>query len=236
MAVHYRTQGFIIKKTDRGEANQLFTIYTKDFGKLEVLGRAIRKIKSKLRGGAELFYLSEIEFIQGKAHKTLTDAILIKNYPNIRQDLNKLAVAYQIAETLDILVRSEELDKEIWNLLNEVFNKLNDEQTEITYYYFLWNLFTILGYQPELYHCSFCQKKLVPGISYFSLKEGGAVCQKCSKKAEGLQEINDDIIKMLRLFLNRDWPILTRLKISADSQKLLKDISESYLDEILGKN
>ena len=76
MFLNYRTKGFIFKKEDRGEADQLFTIYTKDFGKLEILGKAIRKISSKLRSGAETFYLSEIEFIQGKTYKTLTDAIL----------------------------------------------------------------------------------------------------------------------------------------------------------------
>ncbi|MBA7599135.1 DNA repair protein RecO [subsurface metagenome] len=236
MAVHYRTQGFVIKETDRGEANQLFTIYTEDFGKLEILGKAVRKIKSKLRGGAQLFYLSETEFIQGKTHKTLTDTILINNFKNLRKDLKKLAIAYQITGALDSLVKGQEPDKELWDLLNETFKRLNNENSEIIYYYFLWNLFSILGYQPELYHCSVCQKKIVAGNFYFGLKEGGIVCQKCFKKPEENKEVNEDVIKILRLFLARDWPILTKLKISADSQELLKHVSEGYLNEILGKN
>ena len=84
MAVHYRTQGFVLRKTDLREADQVFSIYTKDFGKLKILGKAIRKIKSKLRSGADLFYLSELEFIQGKAYKTLTDAIALNKFKNIR--------------------------------------------------------------------------------------------------------------------------------------------------------
>ncbi len=236
MAVHYRTQGFFIKKADRGEANQLFTIYTKDFGKLRILGKAIRKIKSKLRGGAELFYLSEIEFIQGKTSKTLTDTILIKKFPNIRKDLKKLAIARRISETLDGLIRGEESDKEIWDLMNEVFEKLNKQKSEIIYYYFLWNLFSILGYQPDLYQCSMCQKKLTPGIFSFSLEDGGVVCEKCFKKTKEAQEINDDVVKILRLFIARNWNVLSRLKISPDSLKLLDGVSETYLDEILSKN
>ncbi len=236
MAVHYRTQGFIIKQTDRGEANQLFTIYTEDFGKLEILGKAVRKIKSKLRGGAQPFYLSETEFIQGKTHKTLTDAIVINNFKNLRKDLDKLAVAYQIVGALDSLVKGQEPDKEIWDLLNGTFEKLNNENSEIIYYYFLWNLFSILGYQPELYRCTACQKKIVPGIFYLGLKQGGVVCDECFKETEEDKEVNEDVIKILRLFLTRDWPILTRLKISSDLQELLKHVSEAYLDEILGKN
>jgi len=204
MAVHYRTQGFVIKKTDRGEADQLFTIYTKDFGKLEILGKAIRKIKSKLRGGIELFYLSEIEFIQGKTHKTLTDAILIESFPNIRKALKRLAVANKIVENLDDLVKGQEPDKEIWELLLETFNKLNtkykiQDTRYIIYYYFLWNLFSILGYQPELTQNTLSGKK-----------------------------INTDIIKILKLIFKKDWPILSRLKIEPLHLKLLKDVSEWY--------
>ncbi|KPJ55867.1 hypothetical protein AMJ49_06190, partial [Parcubacteria bacterium DG_74_2] len=67
-----------MKKIDQGEWDRIFIIYTRDFGKLKVLARAERKIKSKLRAGLELFYLSEIEFIQGKNYKTLTNAVLIE--------------------------------------------------------------------------------------------------------------------------------------------------------------
>ena len=89
MFFKYRTQGFILKKEDRGETDQLFTIFTRDFGKLEVLGKAIRKISSKLRSGMEIFYLSEIEFIQGKTYKTLTDIFLIKKFQNLRKNWRK---------------------------------------------------------------------------------------------------------------------------------------------------
>jgi len=236
MAVRYRTHGFIIKKTDRGETNQLFTIYTKEFGKLEILGKAIRKIKSKLRGGAELFYLSDIEFIQGKTNKTLTDTILIESFVNIRKDLEKLALAHKISETLDDLIKGQEPDKEIWQLLSETFEKLNKEKIGIIYYYFLWNFFSILGYQPELYRCSRCQEKLVPSIFYFGLDLGGVVCHRCVEEPKKSQAVSQDVIKVLRLLLKRDWRVLSRLKIEANSQKLLKKISENYLSEILDKN
>jgi DNA repair protein RecO len=167
MFVNYRTQGIIIKKEDRGEANQLFTIYTKDFGKLEIFGKAIRKISSKLRAGTDVFYLTDIEFIQGKAHKTLTDAVLIEKFEDLRKDLNKLKIAYKISEILDELIKGQEPDEEIWDLLNKAFQRLNDLKLKIKnwkliYYYFLWNLFSLLGYEPQLYNCSICQEKLKP--------------------------------------------------------------------------
>jgi len=234
MAAHYRTQGIILKKIERNEADQLFTIYTKNFGKLTILGKAIRKIKSKLRPGSELFYLSEIEFIQGRTHKTLTDAILIEKFPNLRKDLERLAMACKISEVLDELVKDQEPDEKTWVLLNEVFYKLNNWEIEnslkslklkIIYYYFLWNFLSILGYEPELYNCSICQKHLKPEKLFFSPKEGGIVCNDCKTNKT---PISSNIVKILRILLKKDWAFLLKLKIEKQDLKFLNIISNKY--------
>ena len=80
MTLRYKTEGFVFKKEDNLDSNRIFSIFTKDFGKVEVLGRGIRKINSKLKGGIGLFSLSDIEFVQGKIRKTLTDAVFLEKF------------------------------------------------------------------------------------------------------------------------------------------------------------
>lgn len=242
MFTHYRTQGFILKKEDRGEADRIFTIYTKDFGKLELLAKAVRKIKSKLRAGLGLFYLSEVEFIQGKAYKTLTDAILINNFKSLRRDSEKLAIAYKVSEVLDGLVKGQEPDEKIWHLLNEIFDKLNNSKLEIRnlgleilYHYFLWNFLSTLGYQLELYNCALCQKKLAPKDIFFSPKEGGLVCQQCKEKTKAEESIDPNTVKIIRILLKKDWITLERLKVEIKDLKSLKTISDYYLSEVLSQ-
>lgn len=256
MFVHYRSEGLIIKKEDRGENDQLFTVYTRNFGKLEILGKAIRKISSKLRSGAEIFYLSEIEFIQGKGYKTLTDAILIEKFENLKRDLKKLRIAYKISEVLYNLIRGQEADEKIWQLLNEAFQKLNnwkpntgarlDAGPEIIYYYFFWNFISLLGYQPGLYNCSICQKKLILEKLYFSPREGGIICQSCfthqgfakqslggSKKRKPIREIKPETIKILRIILKKKWDILSKIRTKEDDLELLESVSKDYLSNVL---
>ena len=237
MAIHYRSHGIVIKKEDRGEADQVFTIYTKDFGKLEVLGKAIRKIKSKLRPGTELFYLSEIEFIQGKTYKTLTDVFLIEKFGNLRENLGKLKISYRIADILDNLVRGQEKDEKIWNLLNTALKELNTNNLKfktynLIYYYFIWKLFSLLGYSPQLYNCVICQKKLVLGKLYFSSEEGGVICQACFKKIKKGKEILPEVIKILRFLLEKDWAQTKKLRIDSTQLKSLKAISDNYLTSL----
>ena len=159
-SIHYRTKGLFIKKEDKGEADQLFTVFTKDYGKLNILGRSIRKITSKLRSGADIYNLSEIGFIQGKNYKTLTDALLIKKYKNIDM----------IADSLDLLTTDEQ-DDNVYELLMKTLDLLDNK---LTNHFFFWKLASLSGYAPELYSCPVCGKKLLPESFSFSYSCPGA--------------------------------------------------------------
>ncbi|OHA70818.1 MAG: DNA repair protein RecO [Candidatus Wildermuthbacteria bacterium RIFCSPLOWO2_12_FULL_40_9] len=245
MFIHYRTEGFFLKKMARGESDQLFTIYTKDFGKLEILAKAVRKIKSKLRSGADLFYFSELEFIQGKRYKTLTDAVSMERFRQQRKDLRKTAIAHKVSELCCKLVKDGEQDNGLWQLLKKTFERLNnvlkDKSTYLLiYYYFLWNLVSLLGYKPELRHCFFCHKKITIGKFYFSASNGGIMCQNCfeenAPKAISIKKdcriVEANVIKILRLILQREWNTLAKVKIGALHQKQLQDISEYFVGSL----
>jgi len=148
--------------------------------------------------------------------------------------LEKLKIAYRVSEILDCLVGVQEKDEKIWRLLNESFSKLNnceldfENSLRILYYYFLWNLLSILGYQIDFYNCAICQQKLSPFNLYFSV-ENGVICSKCCKKAGKCDMILPEVIKIIRLFLKKDWNTLSRLKIEEKYWKYLDLISQKYL-------
>lgn len=234
MAVYYKTLGFVLKSEERGEANQLFTVFTEKFGKIKILARGIRKIKSKLRSNFQIFSLCEIEFIQGKSYKTLTDTVVIDNFSEINKDLEKLKITYHISKTLDDLIKGQEPDEKIWRLLRETLDRLSeDEKTGTIYYYFLWRILGKLGYKPELYSCLLCHNRLRQEKLYFSPMEGGIICKDCFKENQGLIEILPDTIKVLRLFLKEN---LKRIKINQSVFKNLGQVSDKFLSYILAEN
>lgn len=252
MTVHYKTQGFIFKKEDRLEADRVFSIFTKDFGRIEVLGKAIRKITSKLRGGIEIFSFSEIEFIQGKNRKTLTDASFIEKFENIYEIPEKFWVANKISNLVDDFIRGEEKDYRVSNLLRDIFIKLGNHLLptvyySLIYYYFFWNFISDLGYKPELLKCAVCQQKLNPFNLHFSNKNGGIICADCSaieipQKSrdrnsfiieKDILSVKPDTIKILRLILEKDWDTLSRLKLESVTEDSLKEISNNYYNYLL---
>lgn len=238
MTLHYRTEGFTFRKENRLEADRVFSVFTKDFGRIEVFGRTIRKINSKLRPNIEIFSLSEIEFIQGKNKKTLTNTLFLERFKNISEVPEKLEIAFNIAYILDNFIKGEEKDEKILELIVDTFEKLNNhtlstKNYSLVYYYFLWNFIFVLGYGPELSKCAVCQQKLNPYGLYFSNREGGVICKNCFiLKKDGLK-IKSDTVKVLRLILEREWDIFLRLKIETSWQNLLKEVSDNYCDYLL---
>lgn len=255
MSLHYRTQGFILKKEDFREADYFFTIFTRDFGKLKLLARGVKKMASKLRVGLAVFNFSEIEFIRGRSYQTLTDAILISRFKNVRRNLARTVVALKISAIADLLIGKEERDDAIWNLLYQTFlrldkDKLGREEPAKIYFYFLWRLIALLGYQPELYVCCGCRKKLAGlpqaslragkesgGVFYFSSREGGVLCADCLMKCVSTQDrrvpIDRNLIKILRIILGKSWGFFLKLRIAPHHRESLNFISGQYLNHLL---
>ena len=240
MHQRYRAKGIFIKKQNQGEADQLLTIFTEQFGKIEVLAKGIRKITSKLRAGADVFYLSEIEFVQAKSYKILTDALVVDKLSGLRASPNKLFFARAMAVSLDNFLTSQEKDGKIWQFVESVFNNLNNQPANgatgqiIFYHYFLWNFFAVLGYSPELCHCPLCSKKLLPETFFFVPSEGGVVCWQCFsindlKKNGSWLPIKVDVVKTLRVWLSKEWTEAGKIRFSQEAQQNICDISENYL-------
>ncbi len=238
MTIQQRTQGFIFRSQDVLEADRMFSLFTKDFGRIEVLGKAIRKITSKLRGGMKLFSFSQIEFVQGEKRKTLTDALSLQIFNHISDAPEKLVLADRISELIDHFIKGEERDEEVFNLLTDVFTKLNNAQCsniniELLYDYFFWNFISVLGYKPEVQVCAVCRQSLRPHLLHFSHAEGGILCNSCAKTRKENMPVAADTVKVLRLMLKKDWAMISKLKMDTTTKKSLEDILKSYHQYLL---
>ncbi len=234
MTTQYRTRGFVFKKSDRNEFDRSFSIFTDDFGRLDIFAKAIRKITSKLRSDIDIFYFAEIEFVQGKSQKTLTDAAKIKKFSGITGDLDKLNTINKIAGVLENFIKGQEKDDDTFNLLLEFLNELEGSVTRINnhqlaFQYFFWNFMSLQGYKLNVDDCSICQSKLNPYNIYFSNKEGGTICKECAVKNKSIKKINSDVAKTLRLILKKDWQTVSKLKIGLNSLGILEGISDEAI-------
>lgn len=227
MFVRYRTQAIFLKKLKRFEADELLIAYTKEFGKIGVTGKSIRKIKSKLRSSSELFCHSDIEFVRGKYYNILTNSELVSSSPELKKDLGKMSLAFRMADILDSFLAEEEKDDHLWafilksfRLLEEsTFEKQKKKKLKLFYYYFSFKFLELLGYGLELGSCMLDKKK---EGSVFSPREGGLVCEVCS------QELKDPLKVRLA---DSDRILLEEIKKNSFEEFLEKELDFKFIEE-----
>lgn len=146
------TTGIILGRTDYGEADRILTVLTPDRGKLRLMARGVRKVKSKLAGGIELFSTSNITYIEGKREiGTLISTRLIKHYAAIVKDIDRVQLGYELIKLLN-KVTEDHPEAEYYQLLEQAFAALDDPgvDPELIRVWFQAQLLRLGGHAPNL--------------------------------------------------------------------------------------
>ena len=72
----YSTLSYTLKYVPHREFDRIYTLYTRDCGKIEAVARGSQKILSKLRGHLEPGILTEVLIANGKRREVLCEACL----------------------------------------------------------------------------------------------------------------------------------------------------------------
>lgn len=119
-----RTRAIVLRRTNYGEADRIVQFLT-PLGRRSVMARSVRREKSKLAGGIELFAVSDIVVSQGKGDLgVLTSARLVYFYRHIVEDYDRMQFGY---ETLKLVARASELvdEPEWFEVASQVLSALD---------------------------------------------------------------------------------------------------------------
>lgn len=160
-----RTKAIVMRRTNYGETDRILNLLTPN-GKISVIARGVRKEKSRLAGGIELFSVSDVVVHQGRTDLgILTSARMQKFYGNIMTDFSRLELAGDLLKKLDRVAEQVE-NPELFDLLIEVFNGLNQHyDIDVTRSWFNLNLARASGEEINLY-TDITGAKLLPDLAY----------------------------------------------------------------------
>ena len=118
------TEAIVLKKTDVGEADVLYTAYTREFGKMRMCAVGVKKEEAKLRGHCEPLHHVEIGFVLGKNGARLVHAALIRPWYAIQSDSARSSTALRIAQRIDDVCFDGEKDSVLWDFFLANFHEL----------------------------------------------------------------------------------------------------------------
>jgi DNA repair protein RecO len=119
-----RTRAIVLRRTNFGEADRILDLLTPD-GRLSVMARGVRKEKSKLAGGIELFAVCDVVIGKGKGDLgILTSARMVHFYGHILDDYDRMQFAYEVLA--QVAHASKSLDEAEWyDIVAEVLAALH---------------------------------------------------------------------------------------------------------------
>lgn len=147
-----RTRAIILRRTNYGEADRIIQLITPE-GRQTVIARGVRKEKSRLAGGVELFAVSEVMTQQGKGEfGILTSARLVQFYRHILEDYDRLQFGYEVLKQAG--KASEMVDEPEWyHVVSEVIKALDVPSIDLRLIqtWFYMRHAALLGHELPLY-------------------------------------------------------------------------------------
>lgn len=142
--------GIILKRKSVGEADRFVTLFTKQFGKMQLKAVGVRKIASRRASHIELLNVVRCGLYKGKGMPILTEITTQQSFSTLKTDLTKVGFAYHICELVDGLCPENQENPAIFILLQNVLMQLEqEEELASVIHNFEVKLLTLLGYWTE---------------------------------------------------------------------------------------
>ena len=146
-----KTKAIILKSDDFAETDRILTVFSNEFGKIKIMAKGVKKLGSKLRYSIEPISFVQLILVEGKNFLILKDAVLINEFLPIKNSLEKLKIVYKIIDLVNSLIIGEEKDDNIWQLLLDTFENINNakKNNDNITGRFQNSLLKLLGYEPS---------------------------------------------------------------------------------------
>lgn len=238
--MEYEYTGIILGKRNIGESDRLYNVYTLEQGKITVMARGVRKQRSKLAGNLENFYLVDMAVMRNRGRGNIASSIVENNFLALRGNLDVLEKVFESIKIFGHLLKDEEKDHEIFNLLLEYLEAMDNlaknkdtkglsEKSILIQQGFIFKFLELLGYKIETNKCIRSGEKLSKERNFFNYSQGGMVCAEYSHKMENIMPVNNNSIKIIRIFFSNGLKSLSKLDVSRRDVDEIRRISKSFI-------
>ena len=129
MSQSERLQAIVLRRTNYGEADRILHLLP-SAGRRNVIAKGVRREKSKLAGGIELFALCDVVVRRGRGELgILTSAQLQQFYRHILDSYERMQFGYEMLKLVNRA--SEQVDEPAWfSVAQQVLAQLNHVKVE----------------------------------------------------------------------------------------------------------
>lgn len=189
-----KTEAIILRRTNYGEADRIINFLTPKHGVVSAIAKGVRKSKSKLAGGLEIFAVTDITYIKGRGELSIVSSARMRDfYGNLLNEYERMQLGYEYIKQVSTATATVS-EPEFYDLLKDAFVWLNDLSIDwrLSEIAFRLRMAQLLGHGINLRYDITGAKLLAEGRYNYDIGESGFVSS--NNGAFGADEI-----KFLRL-------------------------------------
>ncbi|NIS60442.1 MAG: DNA repair protein RecO [Proteobacteria bacterium] len=234
-----KTWAIVIKTLDYGESDRIVTFYTSDYGKVKGIAKGAKKSKRRFSNALEPFTLSRLIFFDKKESGLvrIEGCDIVDTFPAIRENLRKIAFGCYLVELVEEMTAERQANPDLFNMLKAFLSLLSDDEAEAQILrIFEIRLLSLLGYRPGLDRCLRCHGTVELGEpAYFSVQQGGLLCQRCSRGYYDLPAISPGTARILLAAMEMELSKTPRLKFSKQALRESETILSKFIRHHINK-
>ena len=233
-----KTKGIILKELASGDEDKLLTILTEDRGVIFAYARGARRFKNRLAPSTGLLCYSSMVLFWNRDRYSLDYADSIEQFFELRQSVEKLALASYFAEVSAMLGPKENDKGQFLKLLLNCLSFLQSGRMDgmLLKAVFELRALSISGFMPDLVACAGCGCYTAPQMCFYP-NEGTLYCADCSvdRKEIHIFLTAGALAAMLHIIYSPREKLFA-FTIGAESICCLNDAAEQFLQSQTERN
>ncbi len=153
----YIASAIVLSRTPSSNSDSIFTLYTKELGKVRAKARSVRKITSKLAAHLTVSTLATVRLVGGNSGFQIVDALKEKTVQYPPPTLSLLAE----------LLPEQDANTQLWSLLANT-SPLSWKE-----------VLTLIGWDPTHANCASCGKS---NPRFFLVRQTCFLCTQCVRR------------------------------------------------------
>jgi DNA repair protein RecO (recombination protein O) len=223
----------VLRKLDYGETDRIYTLLTREHGKVGAIAKGVRRSNSRLAAALELFSHIDVQLARGRNLDVVLQAVRMAG-PRIEADVERTAYAGLIVELADRVTEERHPLEGIFELTVAALDELAREpEPRRASALFMLVALDLLGYAPQLTRCASCERTLPEAPAAFSPPAGGFLCSSCAQP--GMPVASVQALKVLRVMATGGNDLYRRLKLEQRLMGEVEGVLESQLEHHLDR-
>jgi DNA repair protein RecO (recombination protein O) len=225
-----KATGLVVRTYDWSETSRIAVIWTRELGKVRVLAKGGRRLKSNFEVALDLLTVCSIVLLRKSSGglDLLTEARVEERFGGLRRDLRALYGGYYVAELLGEGTQEYDPHPALFEFSLDTLRKLaggGNVPALVSAYELGW--LGELGVRPVLDRCATCETTELPtGPAMFSSTAGGVVCPTCAAAQRDRRSVGRTAIGTLEELMAGELP-----PVSAEVRQVLGH----YVSTVLGR-